>query len=118
MTREAAMVENPPKDTPWVSPYLLVDDVDEQVDWVVDVLGFEDTGRVKGPDGNTMHAAVRAGEGLVMMGLPGDRHRTPKGLGGTTSMNYIYVDDVDKSYSRAREKGADVVEEIADQFYG
>ena len=43
------MVDNPPKDTPYVSPYLLVDDVDEQVDWVVDVLGFADQGRGKVP---------------------------------------------------------------------
>ena len=89
------MVENPPKDTPYVSPYLLVDDVDEQVDWVIDVLGFADQGRMKGPDGKTMHSAVRAGDGLVMMGSPGKTYQTPKQLGGTTSMIYVYVDDVD-----------------------
>lgn len=112
------MVDNPPKDTPYVSPYLLVDDVDEQVDWVVEVLGFEDRGRVKGPDGKAMHGAIRAGEGLVMMGTPGATHKTPKSLGGTTSMVYVYVDDVDKSYARAQEKGAEIIDALADQFYG
>lgn len=112
------MVENPPKDTPYVSPYLLVDDVDEQVDWVVDVLGFADLGRAQGPDGKTMHAAVRAGDGLVMMGTPGANHQTPKRLGGTTMMTYVYVDDVDATYARAKEKGAEIDVEIADQFYG
>ncbi len=112
------MVENPPKDTPYVSPYLLVDDVDEQVDWVIDVLGFADQGRAKGPDGKTMHAAVRAGDGLIMMGSPGKTYQTPKQLGGTTSMIYVYVDDVDGAFARAKDKGADIVEEIADQFYG
>lgn len=112
------MVENPPKDTPYVSPYLLVDDVDEQVEWVVDVLGFADLGRAQGPDGKTMHAAVRAGDGLVMMGTPGANHQTPKRLGGTTMMTYVYVDDVDATYARAKEKGAEIDVEIADQFYG
>ncbi len=112
------MVENPPKDTPYVSPYLLVDDVDEQVDWVIDVLGFADQGRMKGPDGKTMHSAVRAGDGLVMMGSPGKTYQTPKQLGGTTSMIYVYVDDVDGAFARAQDKGAEIVEELADQFYG
>jgi PhnB protein len=112
------MVENPPKDTPYVSPYLLVDDVDEQVDWVVDVLGFADQGRVPGPDGKATHASVRAGEGLVMMGNPGGAFATPRGLGGTTSMVYVYVDDVDKAYARAKEKGAEIVSELDDQVYG
>jgi PhnB protein len=112
------MVENPPKDTPDVSPYLLVDDVDEQVDWVVDVLGFADQGRVPGLGGKTTHASVRAGDGLVMMGNPGETFRTPKSLGGTTSMVYVYVDDVDNAYSRAKDKGAEIVAEIDDQVYG
>lgn len=112
------MVQNPPQDTPYVSPYLLVDDVDEQVDWVVDVLGFADQGRMKGPDGKSMHASVRAGDGLIMMGNPGKTLSTPKSLGGTATMTYIYVDDVDASYARAKDKGADIVEELADQFYG
>ncbi len=45
-------------------------------------------------------------------------YRNPKHLGGATHMTYIYVDDVDKHFRRAKEAGAKILEEPADQFYG
>jgi len=112
------MVQNPPEGTPRLSPYLLVEDVDSELDWLVSTLGFSDSGRMKGPDRRSIHGAVRMGEALVMMGCPGPEYKNPKHRGGATVLTYIYVDDVDAHHAKARQNGADTASDPADQFYG
>jgi uncharacterized glyoxalase superfamily protein PhnB len=53
-----------------------------------------------------------------MLGHPAPDYRNPKRLGGVTQNNYVYVDDVDKHYERARRAGAEILTEPKDQFYG
>ena len=57
-------------------------------------------------------------DGVLMMGHPGPDYRNPKRLGQVTQSVYVYVDDVDKHFERAREAGATILEEPKDQFYG
>ena len=64
------------------------------------------------PDGTIMHAEVRIGDSLVMMGEPmGDGQPLFGSL-------YLYVHDVDAVYKRALQAGATSTSEPADQFYG
>ena len=53
-----------------------------------------------------------------MMGSPGGDFQNPKRLGQVTQSLYVYVDDVDAHCARAREAGAEIIEEPADQPYG
>jgi uncharacterized glyoxalase superfamily protein PhnB len=53
-----------------------------------------------------------------MMGRPGPDYRNPSHLGGATQSLYVYTDEVDKHFRRAKEAGAKIVSEPADQFYG
>ena len=112
------MVENPPAGTPQIAPYLLYEDVDSMVDWLVATFGFTETVRLPGPDGRTVHAEVRLGDGLVMMGNPGPDYQNPKRRGGATQLVFVYVDDVDRHYETAKAEGAVILRELADQFYG
>jgi uncharacterized glyoxalase superfamily protein PhnB len=112
------MVQNPPKDTPRVSPYLLYEDVDAAVEWLARTFGFTETVRMPGQDGRAMHAELRLGDGLVMLGNPGSGYRNPQHLGGATQLVYVYVPDVDAHYQRAKAAGAHILRELADQFYG
>lgn len=112
------MVQNPPQDTPRLSPYLLVEDVDAELDWLVSVLGFADAGRMKGPEGKSIHGAVRMDDALVMMGTPAADYKNPKNGGGVTVITYIYVDDVDAHHAVAKGRGAKIIRDPADQFYG
>ena len=57
-------------------------------------------------------------DGVVMMGSPGGSFRNPKRLGQVTQSLYVYVDDLDAHFTRARDAGAEVLEEPADQPYG
>src|SRR4051794_29817460 len=112
------MVQNPPEGFPQITPYLLYEDLDASVVWVIAAFGFEESVRMAAPDGKANHAELKMGPGVVMMGNPGDDYKNPKRLGANTQMTYVYVDDVDKHYETAKAAGAKLLGEPADQFYG
>ena len=69
-----------------------------------------------GPDGKLSHAELAFDDdGVVMLGNPGADYRAPTATHGQPD---VYVDDVDAHFTRAREAGAKIIEEPADQFYG
>jgi PhnB protein len=109
---------NPPEGFPRISPYLLYEDVDGAVDWLIAAFGFRERLRMKGPEGQTVHAEIELGDGVVMMGFPGPDYRNPAHLGGATQLVSVYVDDVDAHHDAAKAAGATIVRELADQFYG
>jgi uncharacterized glyoxalase superfamily protein PhnB len=112
------MTQNPPEGFPQISPYLLYEDVDAALDWLVAAFGFTETVRMAGPDGKANHAEMTLGTGVVMMGHPGPDYRNPTHRGGVTQEVYVYVDDVDAHCARATAKGAVILRDLADQFYG
>ena len=112
------MVQNPPEGFPRITPYLLYENVDATLDWLIAAFGFTERVRMKGPDGKANHAEVSLGDGVVMMGHPGPDYKNPKRRGGATQLVYVYVDDVDKHYAAAKASGARILSEPADQFYG
>jgi len=112
------MAQNPPEGFPRVTPYLLYEDVDAALDWLVEAFGFTEQVRMKGPDGKANHAEVGLADGVVMMGHPGPDYKNPKRRGGETQLVYVYVDDVDKHFAVAKAAGARILSEPADQFYG
>jgi len=112
------MVDNPPAGFPRITPYLLYEDLDATVDWLVAAFGFVDSFRAPGPDGRSVHAELKLGDAVVMMGCPGPDYRNPKHRGAVTAEVYVYVDDVDAHHATATAAGAEVVRELADQAYG
>jgi PhnB protein len=113
-----ANVQNPPEGFPRITPYLLYEDVDATLDWLIGAFGFTERVRMKGPDGKANHAEVSLADGVVMMGHPGPDYQNPKRTGGATQLVYVYVDDVDKHCAVAKAAGARILHEPADQFYG
>jgi uncharacterized glyoxalase superfamily protein PhnB len=104
---------------PRIIPYLLYEDVAATVEWLTRAFGLEEHGdRYTGDDGRVNHAAMKIGDGIVMMGCPGADYKNPKQLGQITQQLYIFVEDVDAHCARARAAGAEIVREPADQFYG
>jgi uncharacterized glyoxalase superfamily protein PhnB len=102
-----------------VTPYLLYEDVAGALEWLAKAFGFTETLRFTGQGGYVNHAEMDVGDGSpIYLGDPGDDYRNPKRLGGSTSMVYVYVVDVDTHHSRAKNAGAHVFEEPADHDYG
>jgi PhnB protein len=114
----AVMTENPPEGFPRVTPYLLYHDCDAAIDFLTNALGFTERVKMPGQDGKTSHAELDLEGGVIMLGNPGEDFKNPNELGGRTQLTYIYVDDVDGHYERAKAAGADIQREPEDQFYG
>lgn len=101
-----------PDNYPRVSPYLIVKDVGETMEFAEYVFGAKVKEKMKTPDDSVNHGEVSIGDSVIMMGKA-----TPE-YPPLNAMLYIYVEDTDATYKRAIEKGAISVMEPADQFYG
>jgi uncharacterized glyoxalase superfamily protein PhnB len=104
-----------------ILPYLLYRDVGKAMTWLNKAFGLKETGEsFKGEDGAIQHAAMKLPNDVdvIMMGCPGPKYKNPKKLGSVTQMLYIYVDDADKHFARAKKAGAKVLEKPSDTFYG
>ncbi len=112
------MPANPPENMLRITPYLYYRDVAGALDWLSRAYGFEERMRMPGPDGGIIHAEMELADAAIMLGCPSDDFRNPTQLGQVTQSLYVYVDDVDDHFRRAKESGAKIFEEPADQFYG
>ena len=63
------------------------------------------------PDGNIMHAEIKIGDSMVMLGEC--RDQSPM-----NAMIYLYVKDTDKLYNQANKAGAESIMAPTNQFYG
>lgn len=109
--------------TPAVLPHLVVDDAAAAIDFYVKAFGATELGRVPGPDGKLIHAALTINGSTVMLNddfpeFNGGKSTTPKALGGTPVTIHLTVTDVETKFARAVEAGAEVVMPLEDQFWG
>lgn len=95
-----------------VTPYLVVRDVASLIHFLEHVFDAREISRTQLPDGRTMHAEVRIGDSLVMMG------ETDENTPPMPAMLHLYLEDVDAAYWRALVAGAASLREPEDQFYG
>ena|ERR1043166_2178609 len=95
-----------------VTPYLAVWDVPKLIAFVQQVFGAVETEVIRSPEGVILHAEVRIGNSIIMMGS-GPERKDP-----FRSMLYVYTEDTDAAYDRAMQAGATSVMEPSDQYYG
>ncbi len=95
-----------------VCPYLMVDSIEKQIEFLRTVFGADIKENLKNADGVTMHGEVKIGDTVIMMG------RGSAGFPSQPSMNYVFVSDADLIYNKAMELGSTPVSEPTDQFYG
>jgi uncharacterized glyoxalase superfamily protein PhnB len=114
------MPQNPPEGMPRISPYLFYTDVPAALDWLAKVFGFELRLSMPGADGSIMHAEMILGDGVIMMGPASEEQdtRSPRELPGVNQSLYVYVDDVNAHFQRAKASGAAIVTEPVEMFWG
>ena len=95
-----------------VTPYLLVRDAAALIDFAQAALGAVETERMLRQDGTIMHAEVKIGDSIVMLGQATDAASAMPGL------LYVYVPDVDAAFRAALAAGATSLQEPKDEFYG
>jgi uncharacterized glyoxalase superfamily protein PhnB len=104
------MTQNSEKEKPTFFPYLVYRDADTAFNWLANVFGFRKTAEVLGPDGHILHAEMSFGSGVMMLGTASDEQleQTPWNLPNGHGI-YVYVEDLDTHYERAKANGAEIV---------
>ena len=103
-----------------VTPYLIVRNAVEALDFYKRALGADEKFRLTGPDGRVGHAEIRIGDSVVMLAdeSPEMGHVGPHTIGGSPIMLHVYVDDVDARFKQAIAAGGKEKRPVEDQFYG
>ena len=89
--------------------------------WLHDAFGFEVSELLTDADDNIVHAEMRHADGVIMINAEWTTWtKSPMSVGGgNTQRVYVRVErDIDAHCARARQAGATIVNEPADQFFG
>jgi PhnB protein len=95
-----------------VTPSLMVQGVAALIDFLKQAFGADEIFRMPRPDGAIMHAEVKIGDSMIMMGEAMGEHQPMPGS------IYLYVNDADAVYQHALQAGATTMMEPGDQFWG
>ena len=103
-----------------VTPSLVVRDAAAAIDFYARAFGAEEVDRMVGTDGSIMHAEIRIGDSLIMLGEENEQWgtRSPQSLGGVHGSLHIYVENADAAFKRALDAGATVRYPLEDTFWG
>jgi len=99
-----------PKGFRSVTPYLIVQDAPALIEFAKNAFGAEETFRTESPGG--MHAEIRIGDSMVMIG-GGGSDLAWRGQQWPTAL-HLYVEDTDAAYERAVRAGATPIQPPAD----
>ena len=95
-----------------ITPYLVATGASKLVDFLKQAFDAQETFRMPAPDGSIMHAEIKIGDSMLMLGEASEQWKPmPCAL-------VLYVQDSDAVYKRALQAGATSIMEPADQFYG
>ncbi|GAB3678526.1 Dot/Icm type IV secretion system effector PhnB [Saccharopolyspora tripterygii] len=109
-----------PGDFPRVTTYLCVDDAGSAIDFYCRVLGATERMRMPMQNGKIAHAEIAIGDAVIMLAdeAPEMGARSPKTIGGTPVVLYVYVEDVDDVFRAAIQAGSTELSGVEDKFYG
>jgi len=107
-----------------ITPYLAYADAPAAIEFLCRAFGFEERERYAMPDGRIGHAELSyGGDGALFLASvwEGFGLASPRDLPAQSAQIHCRVDDVDRHFARARDEGATIVAEPAedhgDRFY-
>ena len=95
-----------------VTPYLVVREAAQLIDFMKAAFAAEEIMRMTLPDGHIQHAEVKIGDSRVMIGGANEQYQP------MPAMLHLYVEDTDAVYRRALQAGAVSLREPVDEDYG
>jgi PhnB protein len=95
-----------------MTPCLVVEGAAKFIDFLKKAFDAEEIFRMARPDGGVMHAEIKIGDSMVMLGDATEQWRP------ITGAIYLYVNDADAVYKRSLQAGATSIMEPTNQFYG
>ena len=102
-----------------VTPNLTFKDTKKALEFYEKALGATVLEVFPMPDGNgTMHATMKIGNSILMMGDEMPNCPSAESLGGTSISLFVYVPDVDAAFKQAIATGAIETMPVMDMFWG
>lgn len=112
--KSATGVDAVPRGFRMVTPYLVAEDGNALIDFVVKAFGAEERERIPTPMG--VHGEVRIGDSIMMIGGGAAGKKFPAEL--HPNALHVYVKDADAVYKSALAAGATPIDAPRDQDYG
>lgn len=109
-----------PKGFRTITPHLICRDAKKAIDFYQRAFGAETVRSHYMPDGSVMHAELKIGDSIVMLGeeFPDWNVLSPLSLGNTSVIVHIFTADVDSAYQKAVNAGCTPSMPVMDQFWG
>ena len=103
-----------------VTPVLAIRGAKDALAFYNRALGAEELFRMPGPGDTVLHAEMRIGDSIVMLGeeSPERGASAPPTIGGSPVGLHVYVKDVDAACARAEKAGCNVDMPPTDMFWG
>lgn len=95
-----------------ITSYFLVNDGKKFIKFIKEAFDAVMQYKSLMPDGSIMHAQLKIGDSIIMMGESGGKWN-PR-----PSTIYMYVPDVDSVWTKAINAGGKILREPTDEFYG
>jgi len=102
-------------------PSIIYKDNRAALEWLQDAFGFEASEILTAANGDIVHAEMSHGDGVIMIGSEfAEWTKSPASIGGknTQRVHVRLGHGIDEHCARARQAGATIAMEPADQFYG
>ena len=100
------------------TPYLVVRNSAEALEFYAKAFGAKEKSRMPGPGGRIMHAEFQIGDSMFMMSDEMGPNKSPQSLGGSPVSVFLYVPDVDSVFNQAVNAGAKADMPPQDMFWG
>jgi PhnB protein len=109
-----------PKGFHSLTPYLVVMNGSEAIEFYKKAFGAKETLRHSTPDGKILNAQLKIGDSMLLLSdeFPGGDVRSPLSIGTSTVTIHVYTKDVDKLWAQATTAGARVAMPLNNQFWG
>lgn len=103
-----------------LSPSLIIKDTAKAIEFYRKAFGAEVLLRITGPNNSVLHAEMKIGNSIFMLGEEWPNHhvQSPTSIKGTTCTVHIYVSDVDAAHKQAMAAGAKEIMPPVDMFWG
>jgi len=99
-----------------VTPLLSVKGAARLIDFMKKAFAATEIYRFPGPDGSVMHAEMKIGNSVMMLGETMEGKK--EGCSSGPASFYVYVQDVEVAYRTALDAGGESLEGPTDQFWG
>lgn len=112
--------KTPPAGYHTVTPSIIVRGAPAAIEFYRRAFGAEEVDRMADANGTIMHAEIRIGDSIVMLGEENEQWGalSPLSTKGTPGSLHIYVADADAVFARAVDAGATIRYPLEDAFWG